>query len=150
MEQIETLQNIIDGYKDLIDQNNYKAIMDDKNMNCDQLGVLLLALCEAEVEPFAVLKVVEDISWFVRQLWELHRRWMDAIFVGSPDQDKDDIIGAAMVAYALGATVWYVPQVENYLVSWKTLSAIAASEEFEDYDPTQFKEIRWTDAELYY
>ena len=149
MKQIEALQNIITRYKPQLEENNYKAIMDDKNMNCEQLSILLLALCEAEVEPFTVLKAVDDVSWFVRQLWELHRRWMNAVFVGSPDQDEADIIGVAMVAYALGATVWYVPEVRNYLVSWKTLSAVAASAEFEDYDPTQFKEMRWTDADLY-
>lgn len=35
------------------------------------------------------------------------------------------------------------------MISWRTKDFLFNSEELEDYDPEDFKEIQWTDSELY-
>ena len=159
MIDLNTLQGLISAFANQIEDNDYEAIMSDKRMSAKRLGVLLNAFNEAGIAPFDALTKLNDIPWLAQQLWDMKRGWEDANLVRGWDAnqsfDWQTTEGIAKAAYALGAGVWYTDigyfgkESPDYLISWKPMSVIAASENFEDYDPADFKPVQWTDSELY-
>lgn len=131
--------------------------MSSKQVGSKQLGALLEAFAQAEIKPFDALSSMEDIFWFASEMRNLCRGWDSAIFVGNfdPHQNFTQEIteGIAKAAYVLGAGVWYTNQGyfgnPDYLISWKPKDLLFASEDLEDYDPADFKLVKWTDADLY-
>ncbi len=161
MSQKETLEKLINRYAELIENNDYESIMNDKEMDSQSLGILLEAFNKAGVKPFNTLDRVGDISWFAKHLRDLRRGWESADFVRSWDPyqnfDWNTTEGIAKTAYALGAYVWYTDigyfgkGSPDYLISWKPMSVLAANENFEidGWDIQDFKAVQWTDADLY-
>ena len=157
MEDLNTLQGLISTFVNQIEDNDYEAIMTDKRMSAKRLGALLNAFNKAEIAPFDALTKLGDIPWFAQQLWDMRRGWITGYLVRAWDSmqsfDWQTTEGIAKAAYALGAKVWYTDRgyygSPDYMISWRTKDFLFNSEELEDYDPEDFKEVQWTDSELY-
>lgn len=157
MEDLNTLQNLVEVFADQIEDNDYEAIMNDKRMSSKRLGALLNAFNKAEIAPFDTLSKLEDIPWFAQELWDMRRYWIAGGLVRAWDsrQTFDWYIteGIAKVAYALGANVWYTDKgfygSPDYMISWKSKDLLFSDEELEDFDPESFKDVQWEDSELY-
>ena len=157
MEDLNTLQNLVEVFADQIEDNDYEAIMNDKRMSSKRLGALLNALNKAEIAPFDALTKLDDIPWFAQQLWDMRRGWIRGYLARGWDvmQNFDWLTteGIAKTAYALGASVWYTDKgfygSPDYMIRWRTKDFLLNSEELEDYDPEDFKAVQWTDSELY-
>lgn len=161
MSKRETLEKLINKYADLIENNDYVSIMNDKEMESQSLGILLEALNKAGVRPFNTIDKLGDIYWFAKQLRGLKRGWENADFVRGWDPQQAfqwaTTEGIAKAAYALGAYVWYTDigyfgkGSPDYLISWKPMSVLATNENFEidGWDIQDFKAVQWTDSELY-
>ena len=155
----DQLQELIIKYENFIESNNYKAIMNDKEMTSKYLGILLKAFNEAEIKPFTTINETGDIPWFARELWNMKTGWVSGNLVRSWDPMQAfqwaTTEGIAKAAYALGANVWYTDSgyygkgYPDYLISWKPMSTLATCEILEDYDPSEFKAVQWTDSKLY-
>ena len=153
----ETLQEIIDNYKDAIAAGNYKVIM--KTIPEKPLALLLKALKEAEVLPFRDLPEKLDLEFFSDQLVDTGHRWITGFFAravdGSQELTIEETLVIARVCAALGFAVYRTAQGywgnEDYLIthSSRRLSDILADEALEDYSPSDFTEIKFTDLDLY-
>lgn len=157
MTELNNLQSLIETFASQIENGDYKAIMNDKRMNAKQLGALLSAFNKAEIRPFDTLSKLDDIPWFAQQLWDMKRRWTAGYLVRAWDSmqnfDWQTTEGIAKVAYALGANVWYTDTgyygSPDYMISWKSKDDLFNSEELEDYNPSDFKVVKWTNSDLY-
>lgn len=153
----ETLQEIIDNYKEAIATGNYKSIM--KTIPKKPLALLLKALKEAEVLPFRDLPERLDLGFFSNQLVDLGHRWLTGFFAkavdGSQELTTEEALVVARVCAAFGFAVYKTAQGywgnEDYLIahSFRRLSDILADEEMEDYKTSDFTEIKFTDLDLY-
>lgn len=151
------LRDLIDKYGDLIQDNDYRAIMNDPHINPRALGVLLEMFNKAQVKPFTTIDKVGDTLWFAHQLWDMKKHWISGESIRSWDTtgtwDWETVEGIAKAAYALGANVWFTENGffgnKDYLISMMSGNALFCTEDWEDVDPNDFKEVHWTDKELF-
>lgn len=153
----ETLQEIIDNYKEAIAAGNYKAIM--KTIPKKPLALLLKALKEAEILPFRDLPEKLDLELLSNQLVDTGHRWITGFFAkavdGSQELTTKEALMIARVCAALGFAVYRTAQGywgnEDYLLvhSSRSISDVLADENLEDYSPSDFTEIKFTDLDLY-
>lgn len=153
------MEETLRKYRDIILTNSYQKVLTDSSLKTDvaQLKILLVALFNAKIEPFAYLPTADDAEFIAQQLWDIKWRWEPGAFVEGWDPQQNftpkEREGIAKTAYALGFHVWSTENgyysTDDFLIGWKNLDQILNSEEFEDYDPDNFTPCGWEYQELY-
>lgn len=153
------VEETLHKYSNIILANDYKKVLADVDLKTDvaQLTILLVALFNAKIEPFANIPTADDAEFVAQQLWDIFRRWEPGAFVEGWDPHQNftpkEREGIAKTAYALGFHVWSTKNgyysTDDFLIGWKNLDQILNSEEFEDYDPDSFTPCGWEYQELY-
>lgn len=153
----ETLQEVVDNYKTQIAEGDYKSIM--KTIPKKSLASFLEALKEAEVAPFVNIPEYYDLELFANTLVDVRHRWDTGFFVKGLDPNQQmydtEALEIAKACAALGFKAYKTAQGywgnEDYLITLPSRSIfdILADENLEDYNPSDFTEIKFTDLQLY-